>query len=93
MLQKTGGFGTGMGILLQDAPVYCQLCDPPRRVEIPPRVFYKLQDSDLVSCPGDHQGTLLQYKQAAACLGSVQGPFVRFHPHPADWLPPEGAGH
>lgn len=76
-------------ILEQDAPVCCHYCDPPRRVEIPARVFYKLRDGDVVTCPGGHQGTLLQYKQAAACLGAVHGPFVRFHPHPSDWLPPE----
>jgi len=74
-------------IMPHDGAVCCQLCDPPQRVEIPARVFYKLLDADVVSCPNGHQGTLLQYKQAAACRAVAHGPFIRFHEHPADWLP------
>lgn len=78
----------GPHIMFHDAPVCCQLCDPPQRVEIPARVFYKLKDTDVVNCPNGHQGTLLQYKQAATCMATAYGPFIRFHEHPADWLPP-----
>jgi hypothetical protein len=39
-----------------------------------------------VSCPRGHQGTLIEYKQAAACIASIYGPFVRYDHHPADWL-------
>lgn len=73
-------------IMLHDAAVCCQFCDPPSRVEVPARVFYRLRDEDLISCPRGHQGTLLQYKQAAACIAVAHGPFIRYDHHPADWL-------
>ena len=65
-------------IMLRDAVVCCRLCDPPCRVDIPARVFYRLRDEDRVSCPQGHQGSLLQYKQAAACIAVASGPFIRY---------------
>ena len=73
-------------IMLHDAAVYCHLCTPPCRVDIPARVFYRLKDEDFVSCPKGHQGTLIEYKRAAACIDFACGPFIRYHHHPADWL-------
>ena len=61
----------------QDTAVCCRLCDPPQRVEIPARVFYRLKDSDTVACPHGHRGTLQEYKQAAAERGTAHGPFLR----------------
>lgn len=61
-----------------DTAVCCHLCEPPQRVEIPARVFYRLKDMDAVSCPNGHQGTLLEYKQAAAERGTAYGPFIRY---------------
>ena len=63
----------------QDTDVCCHLCEPPQRVEIPARVFYRLKDTDTVSCPNGHRGSLLEYKQAAADRGTVYGPFIRYH--------------
>ncbi len=72
-------------LMLHDAAVCCRLCDPPQRVDIPARVFYRLRDADLVACPNGHQGTLLEYKHAASRIGSPHGPFIRYDHHPADW--------
>jgi hypothetical protein len=69
-----------------DAAVCCRLCDPPRRVEVPARVFYRLKDEDTIACPNGHQGTLLEYKQAASERGAVHGPFIRYDHHSTDWL-------
>ena len=69
-----------------DAAVYCRLCDPPQRVELPARVFYRLKDADSIVCPNGHRGTLLEYKQAASERGTAYGPFIRFDHHPTDWL-------
>ncbi len=71
---------------LPDA-VCCHLCVPPQRVEIPAGVFYRLRDADLIACANGHQGTLSEYKRAAARVGTPHGPFIRYHPHHADWLP------
>ncbi|HEY1992289.1 MAG TPA: hypothetical protein VGH71_07485 [Gammaproteobacteria bacterium] len=65
----------------RDTAVCCRLCDPPQRVDIPARVFYRLKDADTVACPNGHQGTLLEYKQAAAEQGTAHGPFLR-HDYP-----------
>ncbi len=73
-------------IMLHDAPVCCHLCTPPCQVDIPARVFYKLKDEDFVSCPNGHMGTLMEYKRAAASVANACGPFIRYDPHPADWL-------
>lgn len=62
----------------QETVVCCRLCDPPQRVELPARVFYRLKDADTLTCPNGHQGTLLEYKQAAAERGAVHGPFIRY---------------
>ena len=62
----------------QDSAVCCRLCDPPQRVEIPARVFYRLKDADTVTCPNGHRGTLLEYNQAAAERGTAHGPFIRY---------------
>jgi hypothetical protein len=79
----------GHRLMLHDAAVCCRLCDPPQRVEVPARVFYRLRDQDLIACPNGHQGTLQQYKDAAQQQGATHGPFIRYDPHPADWLPPQ----
>lgn len=73
-------------MMLHDVAVCCRLCDPPQRVEIPARVFYRLKDADTVACPNGHQGTVLEYKQAAGQLATAHGPFIRYGHHPADWL-------
>ena len=73
-------------IMLRDAPVCCHLCDPPSRVEVPARVFYKLRDEDLISCPNGHRGTVWEYKMAAGSVATSHGPFIRYDYHPADWL-------
>lgn len=73
-------------LMLHDAAVCCQLCEPPTRVDVPARVFYRLRDADLISCRNGHQGTLLEYKQAAASLAVAHGPFIRYDEHPADWV-------
>jgi hypothetical protein len=73
-------------LMLHDPAVCCRLCDPPQRVEIPARVFYRLRDGDQVSCPNGHLGTLLEYKHAAGRIGSAHGPFIRYDHHPTDWL-------
>ena len=73
-------------LMLHDAAVCCRLCDPPQRVEIPARVFYRLKDADSVACPNGHQGTLLEYKQAAGQIATPHGPFIRYEHHSADWL-------
>ena len=52
---------TSASIKLHDAAVCCQLCDPPSRVDVPARVFYKLRDEDLIACPNGHQGTVWEY--------------------------------
>lgn len=70
---------------LRDVAVCCRLCDPPQRVEIPARVFYRLKDADSVACPNGHQGTLLEYKQAAEQVAMPHGPFIRYDHRPADW--------
>ncbi len=75
-------------VTLHDAAVCCRLCDPPQRVEVAARIFYKLKDTDLIACPNGHQGTLLEYKNAAGQIATPHGPFIRYDPHPADWLPP-----
>jgi hypothetical protein len=72
-------------VMLHDAAVCCHLCDPPQRVEVPARVFYRLRDSDFIACPNGHQGTLLEYKHAACHLATPHGPFIRYDHHPADW--------
>lgn len=77
-------------LMLHDAAVCCRLCDPPQRVEVPPRVFYRLRDTDHLTCPNGHQGTLLEYKRAAGQIATPHGPFIRYHHHSADWLPPDG---
>ncbi len=82
----TGPGHAGAGYTLPDAPVCCQLCDPPSRVEVPARVFYKLRDEDLIACPNGHQGTVWEYKQAAGTVATSHGPFIRYDYHPADWL-------
>jgi len=74
-------------LMLNDAPVCCRLCEPPQRVEVPARVFYRLKDTDTITCPNGHRGTLLEYKQAACHISSAHGPFIRYDPHHADWLP------
>lgn len=74
-------------MMLHDAAVCCCLCDPPQRVEIPARIFYRLKDGDTVACANGHQGTLLEYKQAAGQLATPCGPFIRYGRHSADWLP------
>jgi hypothetical protein len=79
-------------IMLHDAAVCCHLCTPPRRVEIPARVFYKLKDEDFVSCPNGHMGTLMEYKRAAASIAFACGPFIRYDHHPADWLSSDSDG-
>ena len=71
-------------LMLHDTAVYCRLCDPPQRIDIPARVFYKLRDTDRVSCPNGHHGTLLEYKHAAAQATTPHGPFIRYDHHPAD---------
>lgn len=76
-------------LMPRDAAVCCRLCEPPQRVEVPARVFYRLRDHDLVVCPNGHQGTLLQYKCAAGQIATAFGPFIRYDHHPADWLPPQ----
>jgi hypothetical protein len=78
--------------LMHDSAVCCRLCDPPRRIDIPAGVFYRLRDTDQVTCPNGHQGTLLEYKHAAVQIATAHGPFIRYDHHPADWLPPEAAG-
>lgn len=70
-----------------DAAVCCHRCEPPQRVEVPARIFYRLRDADLITCPNGHQGTLFEYKRAASLVGTPQGPFIRYHAHHADWLP------
>jgi len=75
-----------------DAAVCCRLCDPPQRVEVPARIFYRLKDADTIACPNGHQGTLLEYKQAASERSTAHGPFIRYHPHPADWLSGDEGG-
>ena len=85
-IPHTGPGRAGAGGMLPDAPVCCQLCDPPSRVEVPARVFYKLRDEDLIACPNGHQGTVWEYKQAAGNVASSHGPFIRYEYHPADWL-------
>lgn len=66
--------------------VCCSRCNPPQRVEVPARIFYRLKDHELISCPNGHQGTLLDYKRAASEMAVAHGPFIRYDPHPADWL-------
>jgi len=73
-------------LMLNDAPVCCRLCEPPQRVEVPARVFYRLKDADTIACPNGHQGTLEEYKQAAGQLATPYGPFIRYDSHPSDWL-------
>jgi hypothetical protein len=73
-------------MMLHDAAVCCRLCDPPQRVDIPARIFYRLKDVDSVACANGHQGTLLEYKQAASQLATPHGPFIRYGQHSADWL-------
>lgn len=73
-------------MMLHHDAVCCCLCDPPQRVEIPARIFYRLKDMDMVTCPNGHQGTLREYKQAAAEPATPHGPFIRYGRHPADWL-------
>lgn len=67
-------------ISLLDSSIYCALCEPPAPVEIRASVFYKLRDQDSVSCPNGHQGTLRDYKYAAAHPGERSGPFI-LHRH------------
>jgi len=76
-------------LMLHDVAVCCRLCDPPQRVEIPARVFYRLRDADSVACPNGHQGTLLEYKQAAGQVATPHGPFIRYDHPPADWPAPK----
>lgn len=84
----TGGKGLAdHRLMLDGTAVYCRLCEPPRRIDIPAGVFYRLRDTDPVSCPNGHQGTLLEYKHAAAQMTTAHGPFIRYDHHPADWLP------
>lgn len=78
-------------VMLQHAAVYCHLCSPPCRVDIPARVFYRLKDEDFVSCPRGHQGTLIEYKRAAANLDYPCGPFIRYEHHSTDWIQDSGA--
>jgi len=59
-----------------DSVVYCTDCEPPVPVEVRAKVFYRLRDHDLVRCPNGHQGTLHDYKYAAANPGEKSGPFV-----------------
>jgi hypothetical protein len=63
-------------ISLLDSGIYCSLCSPPVPVEIRARVFYRLRDEDVVNCPNGHQGTLRDYKHAAANPGEQAGPFI-----------------
>jgi hypothetical protein len=72
-------------MMLHDTAVCCCLCDPPQRVEVPARVFYRLKDADIVTCPNGHQGTLREYKQAAGDPTTPHGPFIRYGHPPADW--------
>lgn len=74
-------------IMLHDAAVYCHLCTPPCRVDVPARVFYRLKDEDYVSCPKGHKGTLIEYKRAAASLDYPCGPFIRYERRPTDRQP------
>ncbi|HEX4299852.1 MAG TPA: hypothetical protein VH327_03190 [Gammaproteobacteria bacterium] len=78
-------------LMLQGTTVYCRLCDPPQRLDIPAGVFYRLRDMDQVTCPNGHQGTLLEYKHAAAQVAAAHGPFIRYDHHPADWLEADGS--
>ena len=66
---------------LPTTAVCCRECDPPTRVEIPARVFYRLKDHEMVSCPNGHQGSLAEYKQAAAGTAERYGPFMGFREH------------
>lgn len=59
-----------------DSTVYCTACEPPVPVEVRARVFYRMHDHDLVSCPNGHQGTLGDYKRAASNPGKPAGPFI-----------------
>jgi hypothetical protein len=68
---------------LPTTAVCCRECDPPTRVEIPARVFYRLKDHDLVSCPNGHRGSLAEYKLAATGAAEPQGPFMSFPDYPA----------
>ncbi|HEV2332194.1 MAG TPA: hypothetical protein VGV16_03450 [Gammaproteobacteria bacterium] len=77
-------------IMLHDAAVYCHLCTPPCRVDVPARVFYRLKDEDFVSCPKGHKGTLIEYKRAAASLDHPCGPFIRYGHRSADRQPDTG---
>ena len=82
----SSGTRTDHRLMMEDHAVYCRLCEPPRRVEIPAGVFYRLRDMDQVACPNGHHGTLLEYKHAAAQVDTAHGPFIRYDHHPPDWL-------
>lgn len=78
--------------MMEDNVVYCRLCEPPRRVEIPAGVFYRLRDMDQVTCPNGHHGTLLEYKHAAVQVAAAHGPFIRYDHQPPEWPPREAGG-
>ena len=71
------GYARQTGMLeTLSAAVCCWECDPPSRVEIPARVYYRLKDQDSVSCPNGHMGSLADYKRAAGGTGERHGPFL-----------------
>jgi len=71
------GYARQAGMLsMPSTAVCCWECDPPSRVEIPARVYYRLKDSDLVSCPNGHVGKLADYKRAANSPAERHGPFM-----------------
>jgi len=80
---SSGKTRTDHRLMLENTAVYCRLCDPPRQIEIPAGVFYRLRDMDQVACPNGHQGTLLEYKHAAAQIATAHGPFIRYDHQPA----------
>lgn len=59
-----------------DWNIFCTECNPPAPVEVRAGVFYRFHDQELISCPNGHQGTLRDYRRAAACPGEQAGPFV-----------------
>ncbi len=72
---------------LRNSSVWCQECDPPTRVEVPVRVFYRLHDEEVIACPNGHQGTMREYKDAANRADVRHGPFIRLDGSRSNWLP------
>jgi hypothetical protein len=72
---------------LRNSSVWCQECDPPTRVEVAARVFYRLKDEEAIACPNGHRGTVREYKDAANSAAVRHGPFIRLDGSRNNWLP------